>query len=47
MNSQEQKDKAVEIALQKLCEEHNGKIIIERIKNSGTRVKINLKIGKE
>ena len=25
--SQEQKDKAVEIALQKLCEEHNGKII--------------------
>ena len=31
----------------KIIEEHNGKIIIERIKNSGTRVKINLKIGKK
>ncbi len=29
----------------KIIEEHDGKIIIERIKNSGTRVKINLKIG--
>ncbi len=31
----------------KIIEEHNGKIVIERIKNSGTRVKINLKIGKK
>ena len=31
----------------KIIEEHDGKIIIERIKNSGTRVKINLKIGKK
>ena len=31
----------------KIIEEHNGKIIIERIKNSGTRVKINLKMGKK
>ena len=29
----------------KIIEEHGGKIVIERIKNSGTRVKINLKIG--
>ena len=31
----------------KIIEEHNSKIIIERIKNSGTRVKINFKIGKK
>jgi signal transduction histidine kinase len=31
----------------KIIEEHEGKINIERIKNSGTRVTINLKSGKK
>ncbi len=31
----------------KIIEEHGGKIIIERIKNSGTRVSINLQKGKK